>query len=625
MKKNGRTPAQDLALVLRGLKEFGRILPRQMVHIYVRGILAAAIPLLTTALSARIINELTSGQNKRSLLLLCLSGAGLLFLLSLWRSWEDCKIAVGYSRLFTTHEIRLTGKSYRLPYGLLEKSTTRELRDQVSGSIGVSGAGMASLYWDMDVFFTNSVAVLLSLAVFFPCIHDLAGNAGQGEAVKLALSLAVLVALCSFLSCKMTGKRFDVAFEVFQNGAKHIRYGDFYTMNYLSGEHGAMDARIYGQEALIVRESQEKCYEHFARGKEKELRAANRYDGTRLVCSCICGSAVYLLIGRQALRGHIGCGSILLIYGAATTFINGLSEVAQITTDLRNNNEHLTRYFEYMDLPEEADSAPDTQTASHGARPGKKAHPVPEIIRFEDVSFRYPGSEDLVLHHLNLEIRAGERLALVGENGSGKTTLVKLLCRLYRPTKGRILLNGRDIWSYPYADYIACISTVFQDFSLFAFSLAENVAAAREYEEEKVLAALKMAGLEEKVGRLELGIKHSLFHDFEETGTDLSGGEAQKAAIARAVYKDAPIMILDEPTAALDPYAEYEIYKNFGEITRGKTVLSISHRLSSCRMCHRIVVMSQGTIRQCGTHEELLREPDGKYSELWNAQAQYYS
>ncbi len=620
MKKNGRTMRQDQALIVRGLKEFDQMLPGQMNHIYVRGLLSPAIPVLTTALSALILDELTAGQDRRVLLPLCLLGTGLLFVLTLWKDWEDGKIAVGYSCLFCTHEIRLTEKSHRLPYQLLERRGTRALRDQVSGSIGLSGAGMASLYWDMDVLFTSSMAVLLSLAVSFPCIREMVKRAGRRDASELLLCLAGLVILCSFLSCKMTGKRFDAAFEVFQNGAKYIRYGDFYTMKYLSDEHGAMDARIYGQEALIIRECQEKCYEHFAKGKEKELRAVNRYDGTRLVCSCVCGLAVYLLIGKQALRGNIGYGSILLLYGAVTTLINALSEISQITTDLRNNNEHMLRYFEYMDLPEEWDSR---QAMPQEPAEGKTGL-TPESIRFENVSFRYPEGEALVLDHLNLEIRAGERLALVGENGSGKTTLVKLLCRLYRPTEGRILLNGRDIWSYPHSDYIACVSAVFQDFSLFALPLAENVAASREYEEEKVLAALEMVGLGSRVRRLEKGIRHYLFHDFEEEGTDLSGGEAQKAAIARAIYKDSPILILDEPTAALDPYAEYEIYQNFRSITQGKTVLSISHRLSSCRMCDRILVMRQGTIVQQGSHQALLQDASGAYAKLWNAQARYY-
>ena len=212
----------------------------------------------------------------------------------------------------------------------------------------------------------------------------------------------------------------------------------------------------------------------------------------------------------------------------------------------------------------------------------------------------------------------------MGENGSGKTTLIKLLCRLYRPLSGSILLNGRDIWDYPYGEYMGYLAAVFQDFSLFAFSLAENVAGTRAYDGERVLAALGKAGLSERVSGYPKGIRQSLFHDFDEEGVDVSGGEAQKLAIARAVYKDSRLMVLDEPTAALDPYAEYEVYRNFGKLAEGRTVLFVSHRLSSCQMCDKVIVMEAGQTVQIGTHRELLSDRDGKYVRLWNAQAKYY-
>ena len=193
-----------------------------------------------------------------------------------------------------------------------------------------------------------------------------------------------------------------------------------------------------------------------------------------------------------------------------------------------------------------------------------------------------------------------------------------------RPTSGQILLNGVDIWNYPYEQYIRKIATVFQDFSLFAFSIAENVAASREYDGEKVYEALCRAGLQKKIHKLSKGIRQAISHDYEEDGMDLSGGEAQKAAIARAIYKAAPVVILDEPTAALDPYAEKEIHERFFENLANETMLSISHRLSSCRLCDRIIVLHGGRLVQQGSHRELLRETDGKYARLWEMQAQYY-
>ncbi len=614
--KNGRTMKQDVSIIYRGIEEFDNILPKQMRHVFVRGILTAIIPFIASAVSASIIDALIEGQRRNDMIGICMVGVLILFLLSLWKNYEDCKIEVGYSRLFSSHEISLTNKAYSTSYEILEKSETIKLRDEVSGSIQLSGAGMASLYWDVDVLWTNLIMVLVSAIIFVKYLLSWGQNMApqQEGAGGMILAIGVLSAICSLISCKMTSKRFDVSFQLFQNGSKYSRYGDFYAMKYLQNENAAMDARIYNQEELIVSECQSKCYGHLAEGKRKELNAVNRYDGIKLACSCICGCIVYILIGQKVLQGIVGCGSIILLYTATTMVIEALARSAEIVTDLRNNNEHLLRYFQYMDLPNEE---------GHHKTDMKMDRIWAELC-VQNVSFKYPECNEYVLENVNLNIRAGEKLAIVGENGSGKTTLIKLICRLYKPTQGKILLGGKDIWEYSYEDYIATISTVFQDFSLFAFSLAENIAVSPEYEMAKVLSAIGKAGLAVKVNKLEKGIEQALFHDFEENGMDLSGGEAQKVAIARAVYKDSNIMILDEPTASLDPYAEYEIYKNFGEISLGKTVLSISHRLSSCRMCDCIAVMHQGRLVQYGTHDELLKTTNGKYFELWNAQARYY-
>ena len=214
-------------------------------------------------------------------------------------------------------------------------------------------------------------------------------------------------------------------------------------------------------------------------------------------------------------------------------------------------------------------------------------------------------------------------MAIVGRNGAGKTTIIKLLCRLYEPTEGFITLNGIDIRKYNYKEYVKAFSVVFQDFELFSMPLDENIASGTEVDEERIWEVLDQVGLKERVKNMEDGIHSRLYHDNGE-GIDISGGEAQRFAIARALYKDGPFVILDEPTAALDPIAEAEIYENFNQMIANKTAIYISHRMSSCKFCDDIVVLEHGKIAEYGTHEQLMAK-NGIYANLYKTQAQYYA
>ena len=246
------------------------------------------------------------------------------------------------------------------------------------------------------------------------------------------------------------------------------------------------------------------------------------------------------------------------------------------------------------------------------------------MIEFRDVSFKYPGADTWALRHMNMKFKVGQRMAVVGQNGSGKTTFIKLLCRLYDPTEGEILLNGIDIRKYNYQEYMSIFSVVFQDFQLLAYSLGQNVAASREFDRQRAEDCLREAGFGERLDEMENGLDTVLYKHLDDEGIEISGGEAQKIALARALYKNAPFIILDEPTAALDPLAEYEIYTKFNEIVGDKTAIYISHRLSSCRFCDTIAVFDCGQVVQRGNHEELVTDESGLYYNLWNAQAQYY-
>lgn len=617
--KNGRTLGEDLRLMRRGLREFERILPGQLGYVACKSVLEAVCPYVAVIAMACILGELTGGQSREKLLWYVAVSVLTVFAITIVKSILEARISVGYSDLFAAHEIHLTDKAYDLPYELLESEEVRRLRDQVSGSISVSGAGMASLYWDMEVICRS---LGMAVAALLLCIRY-----GAQLTPGLLPGLLILTALCAWISCRMTSRRWDVAYQVFEHGAAYQRYGDYYTMNYLPDENMGMDIRIFRQKQLVLDESRMRCYEPFAQGKRKEMRADSLYGSIKLLGTGICGLAVYGVVAAQSLQGRVPIGNILVLYSAVTSLILALSNMAEIFTDLRNNNYHLIHYFAYMDLPE--DGGADAQADERGeAESLRQEVPVREI-RFEHVSFCYPGTGTYALQDVSLTIHGGEKLAIVGENGSGKTTLVKLLCRLYRPTEGKILLNGRDIWSYTQEEYGQLLSTVFQDFSLFAFSIGANVAAGRCYDRQRAEAALAQAGLREKLESLPRGLDQALSQDYEEDGVELSGGEAQKAAIARALYKDGAVLILDEPTAALDPYAEAEVYEQlFRSLKRpqgkGRTLLSISHRLSTCRYCDRVAVFCQGRLVQTGAHAQLVQEEGSAYQRLWQAQARYY-
>lgn len=245
-------------------------------------------------------------------------------------------------------------------------------------------------------------------------------------------------------------------------------------------------------------------------------------------------------------------------------------------------------------------------------------------IEFKNVSFKYPNTEKFVLKDVSIKIESGTRLSIVGYNGAGKTTFIKLLCRLYKPTSGVIYLNGVDISTIDFDKYRDILAVIFQDYQLFSFSIKENIDLDSEYDESRVNEAIEKSGLKEKIESLSKGLNTSIGREFDEEGIEFSGGECQKLAIARAIYKDAPLIILDEPASALDPIAEYDVYKRFSELAAGKCAVYISHRLSSTRFTDKIAVFSDGEICEYGSHNELMQIEGGVYRNMFDMQAQYY-
>lgn len=323
---------------------------------------------------------------------------------------------------------------------------------------------------------------------------------------------------------------------------------------------------------------------------------------------------VYLLAGARALAGLLPVDALVQTAAGISQFCYAVSLGFGTLVYMRLNTQYLRPYFDFIDFP---------QSMYKGTIPVEKRDDGEYEIAFEHVSFRYPGSDQWAIKGLSLKLKVGKKLAVVGRNGSGKTTFIKLLCRLYDPTEGRILLNGIDIQKYDYREYLSLFSVVFQDFGLLSFPCAQNVAASVRWDAEAVRRCLEEAGMGDWLHRVLLGMETPLYKNFDDSGVEISGGEAQKIAIARALYKDAPFIVLDEPTAALDPLSEAEIYRRFDTLAAEKTAVCISHRLSSCRFCQDIAVFDRGRLAERGPHRELLAK-GGLYARLWEAQAQYY-
>lgn len=345
------------------------------------------------------------------------------------------------------------------------------------------------------------------------------------------------------------------------------------------------------------------------KGQQREMRPNNMWIN---VVNALRDGMSYFYIGFLAVTKAITIGDFQMCINSASNLYWSLYHIVSSVQELHKRCSYAHRYLEFTAYP---------AAMVKGSKSVKKGE---HTIEFSHVSFKYPRTENYVLRDINITIKSGEHLSVVGLNGAGKTTFIKLLCRLYDVTEGEILVDGVNIKEYSEEEYRRLFAVVFQDFQLFAFSLRENIALADSPDDEQINEVLKLSGFYDDAQKLEHGLDTTLFKSFDEKGTELSGGQQQKTAISRALYRNAPVVILDEPTAALDPVAEYEIYRQFNSLVGGRTAIYISHRLSSCKFCDRIAVFADDTIKEYGTHDELAEKQGGIYAQMFAAQAQYY-
>lgn len=389
----------------------------------------------------------------------------------------------------------------------------------------------------------------------------------------------------------------------------------WYIGNRVMDYSAAKDIRIFGIKPWLE-ELGEKAINSYMDFRKKATGIYFWSNVVDLILTLVRNAAAYAYLIYLVLNNNLSASEFLLYF----TVVGGLAQWVSWTfyeiSTLYRQSLDISTVRECLEYPE-----PFDLEAGEPLEPDSK---LSYEIRLEDVSFRYPESENLILEHIDLTLHPGEKLAVVGLNGAGKTTLVKLICGFYDPTEGRVLLNGRDIREYNRRDYYRMFSAVFQSFSLLASTVAVNVAQTEDdIDMEKVRACTSQAGLLEKIESLSDGFETFLNRTVYEDSVMLSGGEIQRLMLARALYKDAPVILLDEPTAALDPIAEAELYQKYSDMTAGKSSIYISHRLASTRFCDRILLIEGGHIAEEGSHEELLAK-GGRYADLFEVQSKYY-
>lgn len=579
-------------------------------------------------LTSALIDSLLAADFRRAALYALLLAASALVLGSIGEVLLK-KVRTVQNRLWQIVYLWIAKKAISLDYETMEdpeavkKLLTAERTCDMYGSVGIVVLNYGELLKAL-LNIVVSVGLSLQLVLTRPAADIVTPLSRQEDGIGRAAALLSVPGLSlllfgaalagmAFLSRRTAHKYAEKEKNFFQNRAGTEEKLDYLNNNIFFNYRAGKIIRIFGMQDMLLKSGGREFNEGF-RFYIRRIHAKRGETVENLATSGLFTVFSYLLVVLKTISGAITVGAFTRYVGALNQFGSACASLIEYNAAIRRNAVYMGEFLAFLDVEEKH---------SHGTIPVEKRDDGEYELAFEDVSFRYPGSEKYVLKNVNCRLDMKRKMAVVGRNGAGKTTFIKLLCGLYEPTEGRITLNGVDIRKYKPDEYRDLFGVVFQDFRLFSFPVWENVATGYERDDDRLWKTLYQAGAREFVKNMPEGLETLLYKDTGE-GVEISGGEAQKLAIARALYKDGALVVLDEPTAALDPLAEAEVYARFDEMTEGKTSIYISHRMSSCRFCDDIMVFDDGRIAERGSHETLLAA-GGLYSQLWNAQAKYYA
>ncbi len=568
--------------------------PSYLFLLLAAGLAEAAKPFVAVLLPKLVLEELSRARDPARLLLLTIAAAGfsgLIYWLSGYLSLRRDRANVKFNNL--TDRV-LADRTLTMDYPYLEDPEVLKMVQQFMQGRMTQG-GLAGAGWALG----NGLPALLTALGMLFILARLSGGLLGLLLAATAVSLVLLRLQVKYLS----GMTMEMA-----DGNRILSYLFSIFTDFSYGK----DIRLFEAEPLMttrmkdtVDELWRVCFGNYTKSGACQAGRAAIAQGVVAL--------IYAMLAVQTVQKGLSIADFVMLTAAAVSFASSVMTAVTSVMNFYGALKMVAPFGEYMNLP---------PVLSQGSEP------VPELtgedaVVFDHVSFTYPRAAEPTLKDLCFTIKRGERLAVVGENGAGKTTMIKLLLRLYEPDEGTIYLGGRDIRTMSREETLKQFAVVFQDFKLLAFSVKENICIGPGGDEERLHEVLRKLDLDKVMESTPHGAETSVYRLFDEEGVEFSGGERQKMAIARALYKDSPIVVMDEPTAALDPIAEAEIYGHLNQLVENKTALFISHRLSSCKFCDRVAVFENGGVTQCGSHKELMAQ-EGLYRRMFAAQARYY-